>query len=189
MKKTNILKSFINFIKNSFIVSISLFLVCACSVKLRKSVSSKNSIDDRRVVVKSDSNMVAASNSQIIFLNYKVTKNINGEIEIDLINKIVKSGKLKNEIRENDNYVSGDLKFIELDGNSMPINSFHIPNPLRKRVEYVNKSRELESKLLELDSTVISVRIQLNPNSKFITIDEVDDLGKKTSKLIITKIK
>ena len=60
-----------------------------------------------------------------------------------------------------------------------------IPNPFVKRVESIDDSGRLYMKLIEVDSTQISIRMQLNPLTKFIILEQ---MNKPNKRLIKTKI-
>jgi hypothetical protein len=109
------------------------------------------------------------STPKIIFINYKVSKKIDETIKVDLINKIIAEGSLKmNDQKENNN--DNNFTCTQIDKNLLPIDSLYISNPLIKNIEFITPSGLLDKKRIELDSTEFSVRMQLNPRTKFITL-------------------
>lgn len=125
--------------------------------------SQKKNNDDN---TKSDINVSLAS--KIIFLNCRVYKNLDETIKVNLINKIITEGKLKKDDQTITTNNERDFKCIQLDVNSLPIDSLHISNPLITDIEYVGSSEILSKKRVELDSTDFSIRMQLNSHTKFI---------------------
>ena len=126
---------------------------------------------------------------KLIFLNYTIKKASNDTRTISLINKITTDGELK--IRSsNHNEVTevGDLKWNQLDKNSNIVQSEIIKNPLVKTFEYVNDSKSLQMKKVELDSAQISLKLKLEPKAKYITITHIRDLNSKPETLIKTPI-
>ena len=68
-----------------------------------------------------------------------MSKNLEGEVKIELINKIIREGKLKTDTQTGNKLEAGDIKCIQEDNKSLPIQSVHIANPLFKTVERVFK--------------------------------------------------
>jgi hypothetical protein len=128
-------------------------------------------------------------NPKIIFLNYTISKEKYGKKNIQLINKIITDGKLKNN---SNNYLKigsiEDLKCSQLNKDSIEIEHVFIKNPLSKIVEYVNDSLIFENKKLELKSAALSLRLQLNSKTKFIKISEIVDTLQNTKPLATTKL-
>ena len=175
-------------IKGISIVLITLLLFGACSANRGKEIDSKTQTDISSTASNLDSTTNSASYPLIVFLHYAISRDSNGNIQVNLTNKITTNGKLKNSSLNKADYQIGDLKCSELDHNSLPLQSFYVSNPLRRRVEYVNNSGELENKLIELDSAEFFVRVQLNPKTKSIAIEQINDSGKNNRDLIITTI-
>ena len=84
-------------------------------------------------------------NPKLIFLNYKISEDLKGTKNIQLINKIITDGKLKNNTHPNDG-VSGDLICNQLDENSNILQSITIKNPLVKTFEYADDSNQFQRK-------------------------------------------
>ncbi len=114
---------------------------------------------------------------KIAFLNYEAKKT-DDEIDIKLINKIIVEGKLKKRMLGKEQPRSGDFYLIQVDEKLEPIEEINIQNPLVRRIEYTNKLKEFVKKEVKLDSAKFSVRIQLNPKSKFIMIKQLDNINK-----------
>lgn len=126
---------------------------------------------------------------KLIFLNYTISQDINGEKQIQFINKIITDGKLKNNIEA---YLKtgavGDLKCSQLDKDSVEIKTVIIENPLLKMIEYVNDSLIFESKKIELKSAPLSLRLALHDKTKYITISHIIDSLQNSRPLITTKL-
>lgn len=114
-------------------------------------------------------------NSKIIFLNFKVTKTLDKTLTASLINKIIAEGQLKKNIKQETVAKLGDLECAQLDKNLKTINRLKITNPLVKNIEYIEASGEFGRKTIVLDSTTFSVRMQLNTQTKFITLKTLNN--------------
>lgn len=126
---------------------------------------------------------------KLIFLNYNIEKLENGEKSVRFINKVIADGELKRHSNKYlENGVTGDLQCNQLDKNSNTLQMVIIKNPLKKTFESLNDSLSFERKTVELKNTSFSIKLQLKPNTEYITIDEIIK-SKKTSKpLIRTKL-
>jgi hypothetical protein len=108
---------------------------------------------------------------KIIFLNYNIEKTSNGKRTIQFINKKIVDGKLKPIPFESvENGVDEDLIFSELDNKSKVLHQILIKNPLIKTFEYVDESKQFQTKTIKSDKTQFSIRLQLKSNTKYITI-------------------
>lgn len=108
---------------------------------------------------------------KILFLNYSIENTPNGNRIIQLINKKIVDGNLKNKSQLTvDKGIEGDLIFNELDKKSKVINQTLIKNPLVKRVEYTDDSKNFKTKTIESDKIQFSIRLQLKSNTKYLTI-------------------
>jgi len=107
--------------------------------------------------------------SQILFVNYKALKN-DGAIRFELINFKKVDGKLKNTHPDFKTYDKETLIGYQLDSSKNPVDSFIVTNPFRKSIEYVSSSGELNKKHIELDSTTVSIRVQLNHEAKYLSV-------------------
>lgn len=126
---------------------------------------------------------------KIIFLNYAIKKTSNGNRTIRFVNKKVAEGKLKNHNNESiENSTSGDLQLLQLDKKSNILQSMIVKNPLAKTIEYVDESKSFQTKSFDLDSVQFSLRLQLKPNTKYISIHDISDSKKATKPLIKTKL-
>lgn len=117
-------------------------------------------------------------NPKLIFLNYSVEKleNDSNSKNIQFISKIVIDGKLKTKPNVNINEgLIGDLVCKQLDQSSNTLQAVLIKNPLVKLVEYADENKELKMQKIELDKAVISLRLQLYANTKYISISNFND--------------
>ena len=125
------------------------------------------------------------SSPKILFLNYNIENTLNGNRTIQFINKKIVDGKLKNNSHLLiENGIAGDLICTELDKKSKVLNQILIKNPLVRAFEYINDSKQLQAKIIKLDKTQFSIRLQLKSNTKYITISNFA----KNHPLIKTKI-
>ncbi|MGJ8760869.1 MAG: hypothetical protein ACSHXA_10020 [Polaribacter sp.] len=134
-----------------------LFLVLASCTSIKKNTTNNSTIKETKPI-----------DSQIIFLTYKVSKDKN--IELTFIDKIITVGSLKKNFKKRTSINPGDLICIQQDVNSVAIDSIQIENPLIKNFEYADDSGKLSRKTIELDSTTLSIRMDLKPQTKFITL-------------------
>lgn len=126
---------------------------------------------------------------KLIFLNYNLKKTSNDSRSISLINKIITEGSLKKQV-SNQNEVAevGDLMYHQLDENSKILQHEIIKNPLVKIFEYIDDSKSFQMQKVELDSAQISLKLKLEPSTKYITITHIRDLNSKPEVLIKTPI-
>jgi len=125
---------------------------------------------------------IPQSTPKIIFLNYKIFRNTDGMVEIKLLNKIITEGKLKENLKKGFIPKEEDIQCIQMDSKSLSINSIYISSPLNKVVEFVNDSGQLEKKVIKLDNAEFSVRMQLNPKTKFITTYKRNNSNKQLTR-------
>ncbi len=165
-----------------FILTGYLFLLTSCASKLKG--DSNTPQNELKQTINT-----TISNNKIIFLNYSISKNDNGNKKIELISKIIAEGKIK---KNSNKFISegntGDLQCIQMDDSNTPLKSVILKNPLSKIIEYVNESKALEKRKIETNETPFSLRIQLEPKTKFIVINEIVEPNNKTNHLITTKI-
>jgi len=119
---------------------------------------------------------------RIIFLNYTISQKSDRGLNIQLINKIIREGKLKQGLSNKKEPETGDLRIIQSNAKSKPIESIIIANPLVKTVEYADESGKLNKKIIELDSTQFSLRMQLNHLTKYIIIEQTNKQNKRLTK-------
>lgn len=120
---------------------------------------------------------VASQNSRIAFLTFSISKTPDDKPTIELLDKILVEGVLKNDGFHLKRGRHGDLACMVLDDNSKSQKIQFISNPLKKSVEYVNSSGEFQRKEVISENTQFSIRLQLNTNSKYIIIKQVDTLS------------
>ena len=132
---------------------------------------------------------VVELNPKLIFLNYTLTEDANGNKTVAFISKTVTDGKARNL---GNKYIKtgsiGDLKCSQLDENAQNLRSVFIKNPLNKTIEYINDSLQFESKSLKLKKTPFTLRLQLHPEAESIVIAEVIDSLQNITPLYITKL-
>ncbi|QRM88056.1 hypothetical protein FG167_02060 [Lacinutrix sp. WUR7] len=148
------------------------------------SCASKKQVTAEDILVKEETKSIPKS--KIIFLNYLLVKNAQGEKSITLINQIKTEGKLKGKPKNIANTSSGDLEYILLDKDYNSIEKHALKNPLKKTVEFVNDFGNFEKRTLDLDRVEFTIRIQLPPEAKHMKITELTNASSKEH--IITKI-
>lgn len=122
---------------------------------------------------------------RIIFLNYNLSKISDDEVHIEFINKIIVEGKLKQNLPNKSNPEFGDLKIIQNNAKSKAIQSIIITNPLIKDMEFADESGQLNRQMVELESTQVTIRMQLHPLAKFVVIERIN---KPNNRLIKSKL-
>ncbi|MEP3837995.1 MAG: hypothetical protein ABJM36_10115 [Algibacter sp.] len=111
------------------------------------------------------------STPQILFLNYTIEKDINGNRTIQFINKKVVEAKLKKQIiLPIDQGIEGDLILSELNKRSKILKQQLIKNPLSRTIEFVDESKNFKTKVIKTDKAQFSIRLQLQNRTKYITI-------------------
>ena len=149
-----------------------IFLLTSCT-SLKKSTTNSTTQEENIPTV-----------SKIIFLNYKAVKNVDNTVKTSLTNKVITEGSLKKKHQNKTSSNYGDFICIQQDINSVTIDSVLIANPFNRTIEYANDSGELKKKTVNLDSAVISTRMQLNYETAFILLKQLN-----TSNSIPLKIK
>lgn len=128
------------------------------------------------------------SKPQLVFLNYTITKDVNGNLETRFINKIIADGRLKDNSHKKELNKVGDIECIQYDKNNLVIERSYISNPLKPIVEYVNDDGDLEKRQLDLDSAQFSIKLQLDERTLGIRLMLMDASGKPTTELLTTLI-
>ncbi|WP_178984387.1 hypothetical protein [Winogradskyella helgolandensis] len=122
---------------------------------------------------------------KLLFLNYKIEK-LEDKKTISLINQIKTDGKLKETVLSRNNTTIGDLEYLILDKDLNQLERHYIKNPLKKVIEFINDSGNFEKKMLDLDRSEFSLRLQLKSKAEYIVINEITSEG--ITKLNTTKI-
>lgn len=123
---------------------------------------------------------------KLLFLNYELSKSTNGEKKINLLNQITAEGRLKEKPTIVENTQPGDLQYFILDKDLKEIDTQYIKNPLIKTFEFINDHGEFEKKTIDLDTVQFHIRLQLQPQTKYIVFKELTENKPKTH--ITTKI-
>ncbi len=122
---------------------------------------------------------------KLIFLNYRITALENGEKSVQFINQIITDGKLK---RHSHKYIEqgapGDLECHQLDENSNTIQTVIIKDPLKKHIEYLNDSLNYKTKHVDLNSDAFALKLKLEPQARYVSINEIQE-SENTSRLLI----
>lgn len=153
----------------SFALLLSLFMLVSCASK--QIVTNQPEIQEQ---------------PKLLFLNYNIVKIDNSLKNITLINQKTTVGKLKSKAKAKLKLNLGDLECISLDKDFNEIDKHSIKNPLVKIVEFINDLGNFEKRIIDLDSTQFSIRLQLPLKAKYIIISELTPTGAK--KHITTKI-
>jgi len=123
---------------------------------------------------------------KILFLNYQISRDsTKTNYSAQLINMIIKEGTIKEDPQHNGQAEIDDLELLVLDRNQQLISHRHIPNPLDKSVEYVNDARQLEQKMVHLDSAQFSIRLQIKPRASSILLNRF--IGNETEAKLLLK--
>lgn len=129
---------------------------------------------------------VINDSDEIIFLTYNMTKNDNENVTIELNSKKIVEGKLR-DITQSNRQKSSDRDFIlrQLDKSSNIILEKIVSDPLFKQIEYVNESKQLAIKTVNLKETTFTVRLPLQKQCTKITLSKLTN----SQPLITTNIK
>ncbi len=122
-----------------------------------------------------------ASGPQLLFVNYKITKQEGGDEKVEVIDKIIAAGKMKvnrNKIPKEENRY---FQCVQLDKNKEVLKTDFFANPLLKDIEYVGDDGQLGRKLIEVESVDLSIRIQLDPQAAYISLSKVGSPKKELS--------
>lgn len=169
---------FLNLLQYVVIVFTGLLYMQSC-----KTATTNSSVD---TINKTDKTV--ASQPKLVFLNYTIYQNASAEKTMTFINKIVVDGKAK---KNSNNFKKqgekGDLECLQLYKNDIILDKFYIDNPLKMVAETVNDDNTFTKTALDLDSTQVSLRIQLHPKATHIRIGELNT-NNKVNTLITTKI-
>ena len=116
---------------------------------------------------------------QLIFLTYKVY-NKDNKYSAVLVDSITKPGKLKENDKTLAVNISGYYQIKQSDQKSKELSSIYVADVLTKSVEYADDKGQFQKRIFKLDSAFISVRMDLLPSTKVITLSRInDDLKKK----------
>ena len=116
---------------------------------------------------------------QLIFLTYKVY-NKDNKYSAVLVDSITKPGKLKENDKTLAVNISGYYQIKQSDQKSKELSSIYVADVLTKSVEYADDKGQFQKRIFKLDSAFISVRMDLLPSTKVITLSRInDDLRKK----------
>ncbi len=119
------------------------------------------------------------SSPQLIFLTYKVY-NTDNKYSAVLVDSITKPGKLKDNDKTLAVNISGNYQIKQSDQKSKELSSIYVADVLTKSVEYADDKGQFQKRIFKLDSAFISVRMDLLPSTKVITLSRInDDLKKK----------
>ncbi|MGC6429540.1 MAG: hypothetical protein ACON5F_00705 [Jejuia sp.] len=123
---------------------------------------------------------------RIVFLNYAIKKDANGNKNIRLLT----SKKVEGSLKSHRTLVDGegnseDLICSQLNGEASIVSQTLIRNPLHKTLEYLDDSKNFKAIAMELDSSEFTVRLQLYPETQSISITDVSE---QSDPYILTKV-
>ena len=126
---------------------------------------------------------------RILFLNYEITRDsVNLTYTAQLINTVVAKGSLKNDPIPPIQPVTGDLELQVLNTNQQIMTTLYIANPLDKSVEFVNDTRELQRKMISLETAQFSVRLQVEPGASSTILKRITESNSENTILLKTSI-
>lgn len=125
----------------------------------------------------------------MLFLTYEITRNrADSSWSAQLVNRVVASGSLKKDPGTLMQAAAGDLELQVLDRNQQIMASYYIPNPLDRRVEYVNDAGGLEQKTVSLDKAQFSFRLQMDPGARTTVLNLITGMNTEAITLIKSPI-
>lgn len=127
--------------------------------------------------------------TRILFINYVIRHNgpANG-YQVNLINKIISEGSLKDNDQGIETPDVNDLEYILLDEDSAVLDHGYIANPLYQSLEFVGDDGQLSRKDVVLDSSQFFLRIQLDPDANALYLKQYTGNGSKSIDLIKTTL-
>lgn len=132
---------------------------------------------------------MAGETSRILFLDYQITRDsISKTYDAQLVSMIIKDGTIKNNQNNIGIAEKDDLEVLVLDRNQQIMTHHHIPNPLDKSVEYVNDAGQFERKMIHLDSTQFSIRLQVESEASSILLNRYTGNNNEGTLLLKTQI-
>ena len=132
------------------------------------------------------STMLKKQKPRLIFLNYSILKKADNSYQIELINQIVTEGSLKQTSSHPHEQMESDLSCLTLDKDKRPVSTKVLPDPFTKRVEFLQEDGSFTTREISLDSAVISIRMQLEPASRYVALRKSGSRGGPY--LILTEI-
>uniref|UniRef100_UPI003217A02B hypothetical protein n=1 Tax=uncultured Draconibacterium sp. TaxID=1573823 RepID=UPI003217A02B len=109
----------------------------------------------------------------IAFLSCTISyDSVGREYKMDLIDKIITEGRIKNTAANQKTYEQDDFKYCLLNKNKQVISFSYLQNPLEKTIEYVDENGLMGKKSIRLDSTSFSTRIQLSADTKYVCFEK-----------------
>lgn len=110
------------------------------------------------------------SNPKIAFINLSLYKNKEAIYKAEIINTRVVEGRFKTNNNERQAQKKTSFSCLQLDKNFKSIDSIIIDDPFVKDIEYVDDSGRFQRKIVKMDSTKLSLRLQVKNTAKFISI-------------------
>ncbi|MGJ8549704.1 hypothetical protein [Winogradskyella wichelsiae] len=114
--------------------------------------------------------------AKLLFLNFEIVK-LNDTKSVSIINQITADGQQKRNRNKDISGTIGDLECVLLDKDYNQLETYYIENPLHKIIEFINDSGDLEKKILDLDRSEFSLKLQQNPHAEYIIINEITTEG------------
>lgn len=117
-----------------------------------------------------DKSGLSGGRPEILFATF-VIRQRDTTTTMELREKNVVHGRLK---ATPENSGATDRLYVAvLDNNKSELSGFYIEHPLRKNVEYTNEANELAIKFIELREAEFFIRTPLDPQSRFVRVDDV----------------
>ena len=131
----------------------------------------------------------AGDSPRILFLNFEISRDtVNATYTAHLINAAEAKGSVKIVATPPLQPEKGDLALEVLDADQGIMKTIYITNPLDKPMEFVNDARELEYKMISLDTAEFSVRLQLEPGASFALLKRITGPDSESEVLLKTPI-
>jgi hypothetical protein len=123
--------------------------------------------------------------NQMIFLTYHIQKS-GDNLEITYIKNSIAEGRIKGYSQEKQHDELGNLECTILDKDFKILETLFIENPLKKVVEFVNDSGDLEKRMIERDKTDFTFRMPFPDKAKYVRMQLLSN--SETQKFIVTKL-
>ena len=128
--------------------------------------------------------IVLDSSPRILFVMYKFQ---NGELLLD--NKVITEGKLK----EGDSSIfdpkAGDFVFSQIDQEKTVLKQQVVEDPRTRIIEYADDTGVMQKKEVQVENAEFMIRVKLEPQAAFLTIEEYNEDKTKKKLLSSNEIK
>jgi hypothetical protein len=117
---------------------------------------------------------------QVLLMNFEFFDNDS----LQMLNTAMNTARLRNRGDEAEPAV-GDLVFSFQTASREECTRVVVPNPLVRQVEFSEDRRQLETRTIELEVAIFSVRVQFHPNMRYLQVDRLTPEGMKPIRTLL----